>query len=143
VRMEQGSLAGLKRFVFHVDMDCFFANVVLRNFPEHRDKPVVISHQGNRASDNTHNNGPEMPPSKTSTSECATCNYKAREYGIKKGMYLGSARQLCPNVIVLYYDFKGYEEVSDQLQDILETVAVGHDGCAEIVSCDEAYLEPN
>jgi DNA repair protein REV1 len=71
------------------------------------------------------------------------CNLQlqAREYGIKKGMYLGSARQLCPNVIVLYYDFEEYEEVSDQYQDILETVAVGHDGCAEIVSCDEASLE--
>jgi DNA repair protein REV1 len=141
VGMDPGSSsAGLKGFVFHVDMDCFFANVVLRNFPEHRDKPVVISHHGHRASDNAHN-GPEMPASKTSTSECATCNYKAREYGIKKGMYLGHARQLCPNVIVLYYDFEGYEEVSDQLQYILDSVAAGHHGCVEVVSCDEAYLE--
>jgi hypothetical protein len=46
--MDPGSSsAGLKRFVFHVDMDCFFANVVLRNFPEHR---MFRSHPGTRSS---------------------------------------------------------------------------------------------
>jgi hypothetical protein len=34
-------------------------------------------------------NEPEMPASRLPLPECATCNYKAREYGIKEGMYLG------------------------------------------------------
>ena len=68
-----------KRLVFHVDMDCFFAAVALRNFPQYKNKPVAISHHGKRQD----TGGPEPPISKNSSSECATCNYKAREYGIK------------------------------------------------------------
>lgn len=139
-----------KRFVFHVDMDCFFASVVLRNFPEYRDKPVAISHNGKRKgirNDNSHpsnnsaTNDKDVLITTTSTSECATCNYHARKFGIKKGMYLGRARQLCPDLIVLQYDFQGYEEVSDQVLAILYRIASDYHGCVEPVSCDEAYLE--
>jgi len=127
-----------RQFVFHIDMDCFFASVVLRNFPEYRDKPVAISHHGQRSSDA----GPVLPIiSKDSTSECATCNYHARKYGIKKGMYLGRAKTLCPDLIVLPYDFEGYEEVSEQVTDILFRHAAQHDGVVEQVSCDEAYMQ--
>jgi DNA repair protein REV1 len=129
-----------KRFVFHVDMDCFFAAVVLRSFPQYRDKPVAISHQGKRKTD-TVNLSPEIPVPKNSTSECATCNYKAREFGVKKGMYLGRAKQLCPDLVVLHYDFEGYEEVSEQVLEILHRTAAAHGGSVEVVSCDEAYME--
>jgi DNA repair protein REV1 len=117
-------------------MDCFFANVVLRNYPQYRDKPVAISHHGKKRGER------EVPvASENSTSECATCNYPARKFGIKKGMYLGRARQLCPDLIVLHYDFAGYEEVSEQVLSILHRVAAEHAGCVEAVSCDEAYME--
>ena len=89
-----GDSLGLRKII-HVDMDCFFASVVLRNYPEYQDKPVAISHMGK---DSTHSG------SKQSSSECATCNYIARKYGIKKGMFLGRARELCPDLIVLPYD---------------------------------------
>lgn len=82
-----------------------------------------------------------MNVSGKSTSECATCNYHARKFGIKKGMFLGRARQLCPELIVLHYDFAGYEEVSEQVLAILHRVATEHEGCVEAVSCDEAYME--
>ena len=138
------SSAYLRRFVFHVDMDCFFASVVLRNFPEHRDKPVVISHHGQR----NHLEGMDAEMnaasiSKSSTSECATCNYKAREYGIKKGMFLGRAVQLCPDLVILCYDFDGYEEVAEQVLEILWRIAAENHGAVEPVSCDEAYVELN
>jgi hypothetical protein len=72
---------GERRFVFHVDMDCFFASVVLRRFPEYQNKPVAICHQGEKRSSG--NNAMESPVPKTSTSECATCNYEARKFGGK------------------------------------------------------------
>jgi len=128
-----------KKLIFHVDMDCFFASVVLRNLPQYQDKPVVISHHGNR-NNKEHNNVP-----KNSSSECATCNYEARKYGIKKGMFLGQAKELCPELIVLMYDFEGYEEVSQQVLKILDRLATSEDyrGVVETVSCDEAYVELN
>uniref|UniRef100_A0A7S4EEM1 DNA repair protein REV1 n=1 Tax=Pseudo-nitzschia australis TaxID=44445 RepID=A0A7S4EEM1_9STRA len=149
-----------KRLIFHVDMDCFFASVVLRNFPQFQNKPVVISHHGKRSTNEHHDNNrgktnyisfdhsrdqqPRHIP-KTSSSECATCNYEARKYGIKKGMFLGRAKELCPELIVLDYDFKGYEEVSEQVLEILDRLASSenHHGIVETVSCDEAYIELN
>jgi DNA repair protein REV1 len=68
-------------------------------------------------------------------------NYEARKYGIEKGMYLGRAKELCPNLIVLPYDFAGYEEVSEQVGTILQRVAADYDGQVEQVSCDESYVE--
>ncbi|EEC44241.1 predicted protein [Phaeodactylum tricornutum CCAP 1055/1] len=128
-----------RRFVMHVDMDCFFASVVLRKFPEYRDKPVAISHNG-QSDDSSRTNG-VLQVSKDSTSECATCNYEARKYGIKKGMYLGRAKILCPELVVLQYDFDGYEEVAEQVTDILFEHASRFDGTVEQVSCDESYIE--
>jgi DNA repair protein REV1 len=129
---------GDQRFVFHIDMDCFFASVVLRSFPEYQDKPVAISHCGRSS---LPSGGPQMTIAKDSTSECATCNYHARKYGIKKGMYLGRAKELCPSLIVLQYDFCGYEEVSEKVAEILSCCADMYGGNVEHVSCDEAYLE--
>lgn len=145
-----------RRLVFHVDMDCFFASVALRNYPQYQNKPVAISHYGKRNDDTTapNSNGYRSISSRydpvdlssvsqKSTSECATCNYEARKYGIKKGMFLGRAKQLCPDLIVLAYDFKGYEEVSQQVLEILNRVATdgNYNGRVESVSCDEAYVE--
>jgi DNA repair protein REV1 len=77
-----------RRFIYHVDMDQFFAAVVLRKYPQYRNRPVAISHLGMEK-------GQEMPTKnnisfKNSTSECATANYEARKYGVKKGMFLSA-----------------------------------------------------
>lgn len=130
-----------KRFVFLVDMDSFFASVVLRNYPEYRDKPVAISHMGEKQDAAHYPTHGGTKNDSTSSSECATCNYEARKYGITKGMYLGRARELCPELVVLQYDFEGYEEVSEQVADILYRVANVYDGTVEQVSCDESYVE--
>jgi DNA repair protein REV1 len=127
--------ATLERFIFHVDMDCFFASVVLRKYPQYKDQPVAISHN----SDTTDHGARQL--FKDSTSECATCNYEARKFGIKKGMFLSRAKVLCPNLIVLPYDYEGYEEVSDIVSDILDRHAAEFNGYVEHVSCDEAYME--
>mmetsp|Transcript_6935 Transcript_6935/g.14475 ORF Transcript_6935/g.14475 Transcript_6935/m.14475 type:complete len:437 (-) Transcript_6935:3-1313(-) len=124
-----------ERFVFHVDMDCFFAAVVLRNFPQYKNRPVAISHHGKNAE------GQHTISHKDSTSECATCNYEARKFGIKKGMFLGRAKELCPDLVVLKYDFDGYKEVSSTVSDILHAVATKYNGVVEEVSCDESYME--
>lgn len=135
----QSSTFNSKRYIFHVDMDCFFASVALRKFPEYQGKPVAISHLGEKFGK------PENPQvlrvASDSTSECATCNYEARKFGIRKGMFLGQAKKLCPDLIVLQYDFEGYEEVSDAVTGILERYAAENDGVVEQVSCDESYAE--
>jgi nucleotidyltransferase/DNA polymerase involved in DNA repair len=133
-----------QRWVMHVDMDCFFCAVALRNMPaSYQNKPVAISHQGknnNKNSDNPHHRR-NNDNNTNSTSECATCNYHARACGVTKGMYLGRAKQLCPDLIVLPYDFEGIAEVANQVATILQEWALKHDGLVQIVSCDEAFVQ--
>jgi DNA repair protein REV1 len=110
---------GSRRYIMHVDFDSFFAAVSLRKNPELVDKPVVIAH----------GSGP--------SSEIASCNYPARKFGIKNGMWMKSALEQCPSLKVLPYDFKAYEEASRQFYEAI----LATDGIVQSVSIDEALVD--
>ena len=112
-------IPGARRYVMHVDFDSFFAAVSLRKHPELVDKPVVIAH----------GSGPG--------SEIASCNYPARKFGVKNGMWMKTALQLCPDVKVLPYDFKAYEEASRHFYEAILAV----DGIVQSISIDEALVD--
>ena len=68
------------RVIALVDMNAFFASIEQRDHAEWRGRPVAIT------------NGRQ--------GTCIiTCSYEARAYGIKTGMRLKQARQLCPELI--------------------------------------------
>lgn len=46
--------------------------------------------------------------------EVSSANYEARAFGIRAGMFIGDARQRCPDMIVMPYEFDKYEEISDK-----------------------------
>ncbi|KAG9129811.1 hypothetical protein Leryth_016033, partial [Lithospermum erythrorhizon] len=116
-----GGTASQKTTVIHVDMDCFFVSVVIRNHPELRNKPVAVCHSDNPRG----------------TAEISSANYPARDYGVKAGMFVGDAKARCPHLSILPYNFEAYEEVADQFYNIL------HKHCKKVqaVSCDEAFLD--
>jgi len=63
-----------ERVIMHCDFDCFFVSAGLVSRPELKGKPVVVCHsQG-------------VQGGTLSTSEIASCNYEAREFGIRNGM---------------------------------------------------------
>ncbi|KAK9176695.1 hypothetical protein WN944_028714 [Citrus x changshan-huyou] len=107
--------------IIHVDMDCFFVSVVIRNRPELQDKPVAVCHSDNPKG----------------TAEISSANYPARSYGVRAGMFVRDAKALCPRLVIVPYNFEAYEEVADQFYDIL------HKHCDKVqaVSCDEAFLD--
>lgn len=109
------------RTIMHVDMDCFFVSVVVRNRPLLAGKPVAVCH-----SEKTHG-----------TAEISSSNYAARAFGIRSGMFIRDAKALCPALEVVPYDFEGYQQVADQFYDVL------HRYCNKVqaISCDEAYLD--
>src|SRR5690242_21881913 len=43
-------------------------------------------------------------------SEIASCNYPARKYGVKNGMWMKRALELCPDLKILPYDFPARSE---------------------------------
>jgi DNA repair protein REV1 len=110
---------GARRYILHVDFDSFFAAVSLKKHPQWIDKPAVVAH----------GNG--------SGSEIASCNYPARKYGVKNGMWMKRAQELCPDLKILPYDFPAYEEASRAFYDaILRT-----GGIVQSVSIDEVLID--
>lgn len=98
-----GKKAG-ERVVIHIDMDCFFVSVLLRDRQELADKPVAVAHTGNTRG--------------AASSEISSCNYAARAKGVRASMWMGQAKELCPELVVLPYDFDAYQKVSDQIYSI-------------------------
>ncbi|KAI9810345.1 MAG: deoxycytidyl transferase [Pycnora praestabilis] len=115
----QKRVAGSRRYILHVDFDSFFCAVSLKNAPQYVDKPAVVAHGGG------------------SGSEIASCNYPARKFGVKNGMWMKYAQQLCPELKVLPYDFKAYEAASRGFYDAI--LATG--GIVQSVSVDEALVD--
>ena len=110
---------GSRRYIMHVDFDSFFCAVSLKRAPEYADKPAVVAH------------------STGTGSEIASCNYPARKFGVKNGMWMKKASELCPDIKVLPYDFPAYEEASSHFYEcILDIGAI-----VQSVSVDEALLD--
>ncbi|XP_029660226.1 DNA repair protein REV1 isoform X2 [Formica exsecta] len=119
--------------IMHIDMDCFFVSVGIRNRPELRDQPVAVTH----AKGNTFSANYDGKEEFGSLSEVASCSYAARKAGVKNGMFLGEALKLCPNLKTIQYDFEGYKEVSYILYDTVASYTLD----IEAVSCDEMYAD--
>ncbi|KAK2050140.1 impB/mucB/samB family protein [Colletotrichum somersetense] len=110
---------GSRRYIIHVDFDSFFCAVSLKKNPQYVDKPTVVAHSSGTAS------------------EIASCNYVARKFGVKNGMWMKRALELCPDIKVLPYDFPAYEEASRLFyESILEL-----GGVVQSVSIDEALVD--
>ncbi|KEG13447.1 putative DNA damage repair protein [Trypanosoma grayi] len=86
----------------HLDMDAFFCSVALAKEENYhlRDKPVCIA-------------------AGKYNSDISSCNYIARSYGVRAGMYVNAAKEICPSLQVLGYDLPRCEEVNKCLYRIL------------------------
>ncbi|KAF8475548.1 hypothetical protein BDZ91DRAFT_778691 [Kalaharituber pfeilii] len=114
-----------RRYIMHVDFDCFFAAVSSRSHPSDlTGKPVCVTH--GKSSDHS------------VSSDVASCNYKAREYGVKNGMWMKQVLELCPDIVCLPYNFPAYEEASTQFYSVL--LDIGAD-IVQSVSVDEALVD--
>lgn len=110
---------GARRYIMHVDFDSFFCAVSLKKFPEYIDKPVAVAHGTGNGS------------------EIASCNYPARSFNVKNGMWMKRAMELCPDLKVLPYDFPAYEVASRAFYEAIMTVG----GVVQSVSIDEALID--
>ena len=107
-----------ERAIVFVDMDAFFASIEQCDHPELRGKPIGIT------------NG--------EVGTCfITCSYEARKYGIRTGMRVKQARQLCPNVIQVPARPYRYAQVSTDIMSALRSITPD----LEVFSVDEAFLD--
>jgi DNA polymerase IV len=107
------------RAIIHLDMDCFYAAIEVRDRPALRGKPVGVGGARERRGVLT------------------TCNYEARAFGIHSAMPTFMALQRCPNLIVLPTRFDVYRREAAVVREILHRFSP----LVEPLSLDEAYLD--
>lgn len=109
---------GKLRKIIHIDMDCFYAAVEMRDFPEYRDIPLAVGGDGPR-------------------SVLCTANYQARTFGVRAAMPAITAKKLCPNLKIVNGRMDVYKEVSQHIREIFSR----YTDLIEPLSLDEAYLD--
>jgi len=106
-----------ERHIIHLDMDCFYAAIEMRDRPSLRGKPIGVG--GMRRGVLT------------------TCNYEARAFGVHSAMPTFMALQGCPQLIVVPTRFDIYRREAAIIRSILFRFTP----LVEPLSLDEAYLD--
>src|SRR6202045_1994731 len=107
------------RAIIHLDMDCFYAAIEVRDRPALRGKPVGVGGARDRRGVLT------------------TCNYEARAFGGRSAMPTFMALQRCPELIVLPTRFYVYRREAAVVREVLHRFTP----LVEPLSLDEAYLD--
>ncbi len=107
------------RFIIHVDMDAFFASVEQVLHPDLVGKAVVVG------------GGIE------GRGVVASASYEARRFGLKAGMPIFRARELCRDGIFVAPNFGEYNRFSARVFDLLCRVSPS----VEQASLDDAYVD--
>jgi DNA polymerase-4 len=91
----------------------------MRDDPSLRDLPIAIGGKSDRRG------------------VVATCNYKAREYGVRSAMPTGQALRLCPDLVVVPGTMSKYRTAAQHIREIFYR----YTDKVEPLSLDEAYLD--
>ena len=108
-----------QRKIIHIDMDCFYAAVEMRENPSLKGKPIVVGGS----------------PKKRGV--VSACNYEAREYGVHSAQPMARAFQKCPHLIRIPVRMDLYKSVSKVIHSIFQEFT----HVIEPLSLDEAYLD--
>jgi DNA polymerase-4 len=106
------------RRIIHIDMDCFYAAVEMRERPELANRPLAVGGTSGRG-------------------VLTMCNYAAREFGLRSAMPVFKARELCPQLVIVPVRFELYRATSKAVRAIFAR----YTEMIEPLSLDEAYLD--
>ena len=107
------------RKIIHIDCDCFYAAIEMRDAPELKTLPLAVG----------------GAPDKRGV--IATCNYEARRYGVRSAMASRHALKLCPNLKIVAPRMNAYRKASERIHKIFRD----YTDLIEPLSLDEAYLD--
>lgn len=105
--------------IIHCDADCFYAAVEVRDDPSLRLRPIAVG-------GNSEQRG-----------VISTCNYEARQFGVRSAMSSSMAKKLCPDLIILPHRMDAYRDASLSMRHIF----YDYTDMVEPLSLDEAYLD--
>ena len=115
--MTESPAAGRK--IIHIDADCFYAAVEVRDNPALKGKPLAVG------------------GSATRRGVVATASYEARKFGIHSAMASATAVKRCPQLILIPGRMSVYREASRQMHEIFSD----YTDLIEPLSLDEAFLD--
>ena len=107
------------RKIIHIDCDCFYAAIEMRDDPRLAGKPLAVGGAADRRG------------------VVATCNHEARAWGVRSAMPMGQALKLCPDLQVVRPRMDAYKAVSREIHAIFRD----YTEIIEPLSLDEAYLD--
>ena len=116
-----------KSLIVHVDIDAFFASVEQVLDPKLKGKPVVVG------------GGIE------GRGVVASASYEARPYGLKAGMPIFRAKELCPHGIFIGGHHEEYNRFSERVFTILASVSPSveqaslDEACVDLRGCERMY----
>ena len=109
----------IRRVVFHVDLDAFYASVEQLDNPALAGRPVIVgAAPGHRG-------------------VVSACSYEARRFGIRSAMPISQAYRRCPQGVYLPVRMERYMAVSRQVMGVLESYTPH----LQQISVDEAFLD--
>lgn len=108
----------MDRQIVHIDLDSFFVSVERLSNPALYGKPVLVGGASDRG-------------------VVAACSYEARAFGIHSAMPMKTARQLCPEAILVRGDTSRYSYYSNMVTEIIASDVPLY----EKTSIDEFYID--
>lgn len=108
----------VKKYIAHLDLDCFFVSVERIKDPSLIGKPVAVGGVGRRG-------------------VITSASYEARPFGVRSAMPTGRALQLCPRLTVVRGSHGEYGAISKRLYAFLCNYAP----IVEQASIDEMYMD--
>lgn len=108
----------MKKSILHLDLDTFFVSVERLLHPELQGVPLLVGGLGDRG-------------------VVAACSYETRKFGVRSGMPMKMARQLCPQAIVIKGNAGTYSKYSELVTEIIK----GEVPIFEKASVDEFYAD--
>ena len=108
------------RHILHCDMNAFYASVEIQRHPELRGKPVAV------CGSQEERHGIVL-----------TANYIAKPRGVKTGMAIWQAKQVCPDLVTLPPDMAEYIRISRYAREIYED----YTDQVEPFGLDESWLD--
>lgn len=112
-------MADQKKYIAHLDLDCFYVSVERIKDPTLRGKPVVVG------------------GSPKGRGVVASASYEARAFGVRSAMPAARALRLCPQLIFVRGHHGEYSEYSNKLYKRIEDFAP----VVERASIDEMYMD--
>jgi DNA polymerase-4 len=109
---------GRKKYIAHIDLDCFFVSVERIKDPSLLGKPVAVGGTGRRG-------------------VISSASYEARKFGVRSAMPTGQALDLCPGLIVVRGSHGEYGKISKKLYAFLCDYAP----VVQQASIDEMYMD--